>query len=325
MIIDAMGSWTARRPTAVPAGKTFIDEALDNGVTCMSETIIADVDFYDLHYAIRAIDDFHWLLHVYNQKTMLIECVDDIYRAKASNKLGFIGMLQGGNTLFGDLAVLRMFHKMGIRSIALTYMCGNALGCGCQDLNDTGLTRLGQKVVREMNRVGIAVDLSHVGMRTALDAIHYSTAPVVYTHSNVKAITDHPRNISNDHLDALKQNDGLICLTPVSAFCKKSSDRPTMNDFIDQIAYTADRIGVEHVGIATDRMVGGVLDEAMILSKSAPEMLEFSLSGKHVDGAGGFKFWPNLCIAMKERGFSKNEIDQIFGENYINTVKKIWK
>ena len=327
MIIDPMGSWTARRPTALRPGNSFIDEAIENGVTAMAETVIADVDRYDLHEVLRRIDDFHWMLHIYQDRTLLVEQPEDLRLAEKEGKLGMIAMLQGGNAVFEDLAILRMLHRLGIRSIALTYMTGNALGCGCQDLNDTGLTRLGQKVIREMNRIGIAADLSHVGSRTSMDILYYSEAPVIYTHSNIRAVSPHPRNVSDEHLDLLKENGGLICITPVSAFCKKpeSTARPAMDDFIDHIAYAADRIGIEHVGIATDRLISDCFDEAMILSKSAPEMLEFDLSGKHVSGFAGFGFWSSLKEALSRRGFGREEIRGLTGENYYRTVCRIWQ
>ena len=323
IIIDTMGSWTARRPTTVDPGYDFIDMALKYGVSAMSETIVADVDLYDIRTVLRYFDDFHWMLHLYSDKAMLIEKADDFSNAAESGKLGFIAMIQGGNSIFEDLSMLRILHRLGLRSIGLTYMRGNALGSGCQELNDTGLTVFGQKVIKEMNRLGIAVDLSHVGPQTTLDAIHYSQAPVLFTHSNVQAVTPHPRNISDEHLRALKENGGMS-LTPVSIFCRRGENRPTMDDFVMHIEYAAEKLGIEHVGVATDRLVADVFDEKMILSKTSPELLEFNLAGKHVEGFEGFNFWPKLIESLEERGFSDSDIRAVLGENYIRTIGKIW-
>jgi len=327
IVMDTMGSWTMRRPTPGRSEESYIDQALQNGLTVMSETIVADTNIWEWRTVLRWFDDFHWLISRFPDKMLLVETTEDIFRAKREKKLGYIAMFQGANAIFEDLAMLRMYHRLGLRTMSLTYMRENALGSGCQEPNDFGLTCFGQKVVAEMNRIGVAVDLSHVGTKTAMDAIKVTKKPVICTHSNINAITNHFRNLPDDELKAIAETGGVVAITPVAIFCcDTSGKRPKVDNFIDHIEYVIEKVGIKHVGISTDRFIGNVLDEQVVLSKTAPELFTFAgLTGKHVEGFSDFTCWPKIADHIKERGYSDEEIKAILGGNFIRAFKEIWR
>lgn len=326
IVIDTMGSWTLRRPTAGGDDIPFIDRALAAGITVMAETVVADNEVWDLRTVLRWFDDFHWLISRFPEKMLLVQTVDDIYRAKKEKKLGFYAMFQGGGTLFDDLALLRVYHRLGLRSLSLTYMQANSLGGGCLESQDSGLTSLGRKVILEMNRIGIAVDLSHVGMKTSLEAISVSRAPVICSHSNMRALTNHPRNVTDEVLKAIAQNGGVVAITPVAIFCRsQNGKRPTLDDVINHIDHAVEVAGIEHVSVSTDRLIGNTLDEQMVLSKTAPELFTFAgLNGKHAEGFNQFEDWPSVSEKLKQRGYKDEHIQAILGENIIRVFKAIW-
>jgi len=325
IVIDTMGSWTLRRPTAIWDGLSFIEQALRAGVSAMLETVVADTELWDLHTVLRWIDDVHWMLARYPTQTLLVQTSADLARAKTDAKLGLIMGFQGANGICEDLALLRLYHHLGVRSMGLTYMRANALGSGCMELVDGGLTYFGRRVVREMNHVGMAVDLSHVGVKTSLQAIDASEMPVVFTHSNVRALTAHPRNVTDEQLRALAANGGVIGITPVSIFCRKTDERPTIGDFLDHLDHAVEVAGIEHVGIATDRLIADVLDEQLLLSKEAAQLLTFGLSGKHVDGFHDFQSWPNVARSLLARGYTRGDIVRILGGNFQRVFGQIWR
>src|SRR5262245_8117529 len=127
--------------------------------------------------------------------------VDDVRRAKREGKLAVSFDLEGMNALNGDLGMVEVWHRLGVRQMLFAYNRNNLAGGGCHD-EDVGLTPFGRDVVREMNRVGMLVDCSHSAHRTTLEAIELSAAPVVFSHSNARRLRDHERNIRDDQIKA---------------------------------------------------------------------------------------------------------------------------
>jgi microsomal dipeptidase-like Zn-dependent dipeptidase len=144
----------------------------------------------------------------------LVRTAAGIREAAADGRVAVLLGSQNAELLDGRIAFVELFAEMGIRVIQLTYNNQNALGGSCYETEDSGLARFGREVVREMNRAGILVDLSHVGNRTTLDAIRHSQQPVAITHANADRLFPHKRNKTDDVLHALRDNGGVIgCAT----------------------------------------------------------------------------------------------------------------
>jgi membrane dipeptidase len=175
----------------------------------------------------------------------------DIRRANEEGKLAVVLGYQNSNLFEDRLAYVELFADMGVRVVQLTYNNQNELGGSCYETQDSGLARFGREVVREMNRVGIVIDCSHVGDRTTLDAIEWSEKPVAITHANARSIFDHKRNKSDAVLRALVANGGVIgCvayrnITPQDA-CT------TVDAWCQMVARTVELTSIDSVGIGTD-------------------------------------------------------------------------
>lgn len=139
-----------------------------------------------------------------------VESIDDIYTAKSNNQVGCIFGLQDTSPIADQLHLLKVYHKLGIRIIQLIYNTENRVGFGCQATEDKGLTPFGYRVVAEMNRLGILIDLSHCGPGTTLEAIEASAQPAAITHANPSSQFPHPRNKSDEIIKALVAKGGVI-------------------------------------------------------------------------------------------------------------------
>lgn len=184
----------------------------------------------------------------------------DIGRANAEGKLALLLGFQNANLLEGRIRLVELFADLGARIIQLTYNNQNELGGSCYEDEDSGLARFGREVIREMNRVGLLVDLSHVGNRTTLDAIKHSQKPVAISHANADSLFKHKRNKTDDVLKALAENGGVI---GCAAYRNITGDYycRSIDTWCEMVARTVDIIGIDHVGIGTDRSHGHTIVE----------------------------------------------------------------
>lgn len=188
-----------------------------------------------------------------NQDLVAIaKSVKEIEAIAASGRTAIILGFQNSNLLEGRIRFVELFAELGVRSIQLTYNNQNELGGSCYEEEDSGLSRTGKEVVREMNRTGILVDLSHVGNRTAKDAIVHSVKPVAVTHANPDSLFPHKRNKPDDVLKVLAEKGGVLgCATYRNIAGDHYSS--SLGNWCEMVARTVDIMGIDHVGIGTDR------------------------------------------------------------------------
>jgi membrane dipeptidase len=208
--------------------------------------------------------------------------------------------MEGGHVIDNSLAALRMFYEAGARYLTLTHSTTHDWADSATDEpRHGGLTEFGAVVVQEMNWLGMLVDLSHVHPMTMHDALDVSEAPVIFSHSSARGQTDHERNVPDDVLDRVPDNDGIVMVTFVPSFV---SDQPTatLSDVADHIDYIRDRIGAEHIGI------GGDFDGV----SSLPEGLE------------DVSTYPALFAELIRRGYDRRELGQIAGLNVLRVMRE---
>lgn len=260
--------------------------------------------------------------------------VDDIYRAKAENKLGIILAFQDTTHLQADLTMIEIYYKLGVRQMQLCYNKRNAAGDGCEEPGNAGLSRFGEAAIKEMNRLGILVDLSHTGYRTTMEAMEVSKKPVVFSHGNAKAVWDSPRNLTDEQVIKVAKMGGTVGVNGYPAFVSSSS-KPKVNDLINHIDYYVNLVGIDHVAIGMDyyEQQAGVLDDA-----KAMEIYEDLIaSGRWTSGVYPPPpyYYPeeiqlpekfgNLVPALLARGYVESDIKKILGENFIRVLKEVWK
>ena len=187
----------------------------------------------------------------YEGDLLQVRSVDDITRAKREGLVGVILGTQNASPIENDLARLAVLRQLGVLIIQVTYHERNLLGDGCFERTNAGLSSFGLDAVREMNRVGILIDLSHVGERTTMETIEHSEKPVSCTHANAKSYYDVARNKTDEALKLLAEKGGVVGATAITTFLRTGS-ASILADYIDAIDYMVELIGIDHVGIGTD-------------------------------------------------------------------------
>jgi membrane dipeptidase len=280
----------------------------------------------------RKIGDYFRFFAEYPDKTMLVTTVQDILRAKEEGKFGIILDLQNPNPMGENIELLSVFHKLGIRIIALCYSFRNALGDGCSEKGDAGLSNLGIEAVKEMNRLGIVIDLSHAGYKSTMEAIELSHDPVLFTHANAYSIYPVARNKRDDQIKALAKKGGVIGCDGLAPTVRNVEGGPTIEDFLDHVDYIVKLVGVNHVGVGIDlpwhhtttpelkEMLGKMYSSAYPISKSQLELR--GLTAKGLDSPALF---PNVTKGLVARGYSNQEIEKILGGNFLRVFKAVWK
>lgn len=327
LIFDGLGGSMLMRPVPDVDGADRIDQYLASGVGVSNETIAMPGE--DARATIRRVFDYLCLDEVARGRSRRALSVDGIRRAHAEGALSLVYGLQAADPFEGETYLVKVFHELGVRVANLVYNQRNRLGDGCLEPGNQGLTAFGQAIVLEMNRVGMAVDLSHTGERTSLDAAACSRAPVVFSHSCAKGLTDHPRNLTDDQIRAAAASGGLIGVCPHSQFCEKQPGvRPTVQDFLDHVVYIADLVGVEHVGIGTDLFGGKTLGEAIFrfqFGRQVPGAWGgYTIDEKYVSGFDTVYDWPNVTRGLVGRGFSDDEVLAVLGGNWLRVLDEVW-
>jgi membrane dipeptidase len=164
--------------------------------------------------------------------------------------VGVIFDLEDSGPLDGDLDNVAVLHALGVRSLVPTYNYANAAGGGCLDADDTGLTRHGRDLVARRNAVGMIPDGSHSSVRTGLDLCRHSDRPVIYSHSNLRAVWEHPRNLTDDQARACAATGGVVGITGVGIFLGPNT--PTIEAILAHIDYAVELVGIDHVGLGSD-------------------------------------------------------------------------
>jgi len=220
----------------------------DGGFTCVTPTL----GFWE--GTLESLDSIaRWrdLARDCSDVAVLARSTADILRAHETGRVAILPGFQNANCLEGRIRYVELFADLGVRVMQLTYNNQNELGGSCYEAVDSGLARFGAEAVREMNRVGILVDLSHVGEKTTLDAIKCSDKPVAVTHANAASLFPHKRNKGDDILRALREKGGIIgCATYRNITPSAACD--SVQAWCEMVARTVEIAGIDHVGIGTD-------------------------------------------------------------------------
>jgi membrane dipeptidase len=277
----------------------------------------------------QTISNFAWwqqAFYKYSDMIIPVKTVSDIQKAKSSGKTGIIFGFQNTSAIEDDLNLLSIFHELGVRVIQLTYMEANLVGQGCLERIDSGLTHFGIEIVEEMNRLGILIDLSHVGYRTTMDAIEFSKKPVAFTHANPKSLCDHPRNKPDDAIKALVRKGGIIGANVFPAFLP-AGNNSTIKEFLDVIDYLVEMVGIDHVAIGTDfteAQPKEFFDWILTGKSKKGPALKLNHPLKNPDGIQGAADFPNLTGALLTRGYAESDIKKILGGNILRVFTDVW-
>ena len=294
------------------------------GLTAINATVAVIEGFNE---TIESISRWYRMFEQYRLLIRPVRTVLDIYRAKEEGKTGIIFGFQNTYPIEDDLDRLAIFKELGVRVIQLTYMERNFVGDGCLERTDCGLSRFGLEVIEEMNRLGILIDLSHVGYRTVMEAIEASKKPVAFTHANPRGLCDHPRNKTDEQIKALVRKGGVIGANAFPPFLAAGS-KSTMKDFIDVIDYLVNLAGLDHVSIGTDFTEGQPrwFFDYILKGKSKKELsMQLDYPIVNPEGIRSSADFPNITRALLARGYSEADTKKIMGENLMRLFKEVWE
>lgn len=251
------------------------------------------------------IDVTKRLVQAYPEDLALVDTADEALDQYKNGRIAVALGVEGLHQVDSSLAVLRMYHELGVRYITLTHNCDNPFATAASSvvggLSDRGLSEFGKRCVVEMNRLGLMVDLSHVSLKTMHDALEVTKAPVIFSHSSVYALTPNERNVRDEVLHKVKQNGGVVCVNFFPHFLQQSGrSSVTIDDAVDHIMHIVDLIGWDHVGFGSD--FDGI--------PCGPEGLE------------DVSKYPDLvCRLMERSGAGDEEIAKAMGGN----VLRVWR
>ena len=262
-------------------------------------------------YTLEQIDFVHRLIDRYPESLAYAWSGDDVRRAWRSGRVASLLGAEGGHSIDRSLAVLRQFARLGVRYMTLTHNDNTPWADSATDEPvHGGLTDFGREIVAEMNSLGMLVDLSHVAATTMHDALDASTAPVIFSHSSCRAVTDHPRNVPDDVLERLADNGGVIMIAYVPFFVSQAAadwsttdrstpmPRTTVDDVVAHVEHARDVAGIDHIGIGSDydgidifpERMGDVTGHAVVLDRLA------------------------------ERGWSSDDLAKLMGDNILRVL-----
>ena len=272
---------------------------------------------------IRNIGDWLVLQNDSPDLARLVTSASEIREAAADGVVGVVLGFQNTSPFEQDYSTVEIFHKLGVRIAQLTYNIQNYVGGSCYDPDDSGLTRFGGRIVEEMNRVGMLVDLSHVGNRTSLDAIHHSIKPVSITHANPLWFSDTPRNKPDEVMQAVVDRGGVVgaCLYPNVI----GGAETTREAFCDMVIRLVDQLGPDHVAIGSDSARNWdssyvtFLRDGRWKPKQNVQWPEWSAWFQSPEG------FPALANALSDRGLPDEVLTKVLGENWLTLFETVFE
>lgn len=295
-----------------------MDRFRDAGFTALSATLAGDN--HNISEAVQRVAAVRNTLLALDH-VLLCESVDDVKAAKASNRLGVLLHFEGTRCFERNLHMVEAFYKLGIRQTLLAFNNSNSVGGGAIDEVDAGLTPFGRKLVQEMSRVGMLLDLSHTGHKTALDAIAMMEKPCVYTHSSPFALFEHPRNISDEEIKACAATGGLVGIPSSSMYHGDPQTRP--ETLFRHLDYVVQLVGAEHAGLGLDYVF-----EAEPLNNYMRARPDEWPDAKDPDWPGVVTATPEHVLALTElmlkSGYPDQAIKNVLGENYVRICEEVW-
>lgn len=270
-----------------------------------------------LRKAVQIVDALLEEIDLARDEVELALTAADVSRINAAGKIAMILAFEGAEPLGMDLSGLRLFHRLGLRMLSFAWMRRTAFGDGTWE-NDSrgGLTRLGHAALEEMNRLGIVVDISHASDQTTWDILEASSRPVIASHSNARALHDHPRNVTDDMIRAIAASGGVVGAVAVAGFI--ATRDASIARWVDHIDHIKGLVGIDHIAVGFD-FYKSLLD--MNASQEIPAWrppdgmppLEFA-------GMVDYPDVPGLTAELVRRGYSEDELRKIFRDNFLRVL-----
>lgn len=272
---------------------------------------------------IRNVSDWYSLQRENSDIVSLVTSSAGIREAAQSNKLAVMLGFQNSSPFEQDYTLVEVFHRLGVRVAQLTYNIQNHVGGSCYEPHDSGLTRFGQRIVEEMNRVGMLIDLSHVGDKTSLDAVEASAAPVAITHANPRWFAETPRNKSNELIKAVTERGGVIgvCFYPNVIGGKEA----TLKSLCEMVVRLIDQVGSDQVAFGSDAARNWPASYVEHLRDGRWKPREPAEWPQWPEWFSSSADFPRIFERLSAAGVSDEDLRKIAGENWLRLFDVVFK
>ena len=298
----------------------------EGGITAVHVTICYHEDFQEM---VQNVIAWNQRFEQYSPLIFLGRTADDVRKAHEEGRTAIFFGFQNCSPIEDNIGLVEVCYQLGVRFMQLSYNNQSLLAAGCYEVDDPGITRMGRQVIKEMNKVGLVVDMSHSAHRSTLEAIEISERPIAITHANPANWHDALRNKSDDVLKALAESGGMLGFSMYPHHLKDKSDCQ-LEDFCGMIARTADMMGVERIGFGSD------------LCQDQPDsVVEWMRNGTWTrekdfgEGSASFAGFPeqpnwfkdnrdfkNILNCLRKTGFSEIEVERIAGLNWLDFFER---
>lgn len=263
--------------------------------------------FFDARKVLNPLNTFLEIMKKLNKEVELnknlidiVLCFDDIITITESGRTAAIVSVEGGDVLEGSLENLKKIYDLGVRSVGLTWNYRNKLGCGVMEDTDTGLTAFGYEVCREMNRLGMIIDVSHLSMKGVWDVVETTKDPIIASHSNAKGICKHKRNLCDRQIAAIKDNGGVIGINFYPKFLNCDGNA-SIYVIINHIEYICAIVGSKHVGLGSD------FDGIDSVPKGVEDITKIE----------------DILNLLARKNYTQEQIDDIAGRNFLRVINRV--
>jgi membrane dipeptidase len=297
------------------ADLTELKRYRDSGVNFVSLNIGMDLNSFE--NTMQVLARYRGYVASHPDQYILGLTVTDIRMAKETGKLAIAFDLEGSEPLLGNLNMISLYYDLGVRQMLLAYNRDNRASGGCME-GQIGLTDFGKDVVREMNRVGMVVDLSHMSDRATLEACEVSSVPVIFSHSNPGGLRQHARNISDEQIKACARTGGVVGINGIGDFLGGTSSEL----IVQNIEYVLNLAGPEHVGIGLDYVIDK--QELIEYVEGHPDIFPPDKIGDVLSFVEPEQF-PEFTELLYQKGYSEHVIHGILGGNFLRVAEQVWK
>ncbi|KAK0387743.1 hypothetical protein NLU13_3988 [Sarocladium strictum] len=262
-----------------------------------------EVHFEGLRDTLQQVDLAHRVVNLYRDSLEMAYRADDILPIFESGKCVSLLGIEGLHQICNSSSVLRVLYQLGVRYATLAHNQNNLYADSATSKAPLhhGLSPQGRDMIREMNRIGMMIDLSHVSEAVMSDVLELSQAPVVFTHSSCYALVPHPRNVPDHIIAKLGEKRGLLMVSFIPWLTNKNKDEASLNDVVDHIMHVGTMIGYDHVGLGSD----------------------FDGMPTQINGLDDVASYVNVVSTMLERGIASDDIKKVMGLNLIRVMKEV--
>jgi len=314
----------------LPLSQANLDLVRGSGINIIKLTLGGIND--DFAHTVASIAQVQQLIELHPQYFTVVRNAADMARAQHEHRLGIILSFESVEMLGGQLSSFEVFRNLGVRVMQLSYNRTSPFAAGVMEPKAGGLTALGHEAVREMNRLGVAIDVSHANPATTADVLASSSQPPVMTHAGCAAVHVHPRNKTDEQLRALAAKGGVVGIYDLP-YLTPSPRQPTVDDYMAHLAHALEIAGEDHVGIGSDVGIAPLDISPAGMAETEHELKERRAAGlaapeedrpPYVVGLNTPRRLEIIADRLLKRGYSAGVTEKVLGANFARVLTQIW-